>query len=179
MDLVFALVHTARLEVSDTAERSINSWKPEGFGWDVRKVRSVSKVNFLPLASMSAVLHSRWHRKQLEVKSEMPNLVARKLFTAEELRNSPSRGDGMSDVLEADYRRKTCLFIKAAGKALDLWVPGIRRRDTYMKITSQEYRSTRYFLNFCSLVQLVSRAVACVATVVLAVQLLCMRESFY
>lgn len=59
-------------------------------------------------------------KRLLKVTSEMPNLVARKLYTAEEIRNSPSRGDGMSDVLEADYRRKTCLFIKAAGKALDL-----------------------------------------------------------
>ncbi|CAM9477210.1 unnamed protein product, partial [Discosporangium mesarthrocarpum] len=37
-----------------------------------------------------------------------------------EIRNSPSRKDGISEVLEKEYRRKTCFFIKAAGKSLDL-----------------------------------------------------------
>lgn len=50
----------------------------------------------------------------------MPNLRATRLYTAEQIRNSPSRGDGVSEALENDYRRKTCLFIKAAGKELEL-----------------------------------------------------------
>ncbi|CAN0529275.1 unnamed protein product [Scytosiphon promiscuus] len=50
----------------------------------------------------------------------MPNLRTPRLYTGEEIRNSPSRADGISEVLENEYRRKTCLFIKAAGKALEL-----------------------------------------------------------
>lgn len=50
----------------------------------------------------------------------MPNLRATKLYTADQIRNSPSRKDGMSEALENDYRRKTGLFIKAAGKELEL-----------------------------------------------------------
>lgn len=50
----------------------------------------------------------------------MPNLLTSNLLTVEEIRNSPSRADGMSEAVENDYRRKTCLFIKAAGKELEL-----------------------------------------------------------
>lgn len=50
----------------------------------------------------------------------MPNLKATKLYTAEQIRNSPSRADGVSEALEKEYRRHTCLFIKAAGKELEL-----------------------------------------------------------
>ncbi len=50
----------------------------------------------------------------------MPNLRATKLYTAEQIRKSPSRGDGISESLENDYRRTTGLFIKAAGKGLEL-----------------------------------------------------------
>lgn len=50
----------------------------------------------------------------------MPNLRTAKLYTAEQIRNSPSRSDGVSEALEKDYRRKTCLFLKAAGKELEL-----------------------------------------------------------
>lgn len=49
-----------------------------------------------------------------------PNLLNSELYTVEQVRASPSRKHGISEVLEDDYRRKTCLFIKAAGKALDL-----------------------------------------------------------
>lgn len=43
-----------------------------------------------------------------------------KLYTADQVRDSPSRVDGITEVLEDAYRRKTCLFVKAAGKALEL-----------------------------------------------------------
>ncbi|CAM9211591.1 unnamed protein product, partial [Choristocarpus tenellus] len=43
-----------------------------------------------------------------------------KTYTKEQIRDSPSRKDGMSEVLEKEYRRKTCLFLKQAGKSLDL-----------------------------------------------------------
>jgi len=59
----------------------------------------------------------------------MPNLRITKLYTAEQIRNSPSRGDGISESLENDYRRTTCLFIKAAGKELELWV---KARDCWL-----------------------------------------------
>lgn len=56
------------------------------------------------------------------VNMKPPNLLngPSKLYTAEQVQNSPSRADGISEILEDDYRRKTCLFIKAAGKALKL-----------------------------------------------------------
>lgn len=56
------------------------------------------------------------------VNMKPPNLLngPSKLYMAEQVRNSPSRVDGISEVLEDDYRRKTCLFIKAAGNALKL-----------------------------------------------------------
>ena len=50
----------------------------------------------------------------------MPNLRTTKLYTSEQIRNSPSRADGVSEALEIEYRRKTCLFVKAAGKELEL-----------------------------------------------------------
>lgn len=50
----------------------------------------------------------------------MPGLLTSRLLSVQEIKNSPSRADGMSEVLENDYRRKTCLFIRAAGKALEL-----------------------------------------------------------
>lgn len=50
----------------------------------------------------------------------MSNLLTSKLITAQEIKNSPSRADGMSEVVENEYRRKTCLFIRAAGKTLEL-----------------------------------------------------------
>lgn len=50
----------------------------------------------------------------------MPSARAFKFYTTEEIRMSPSRKGGMAEVLENEYRRKTCLFIKAAGKALEL-----------------------------------------------------------
>lgn len=49
----------------------------------------------------------------------MPSLSS-KLYTAEEVRRSPSRLDDISEVVENDYRRKSCLFMKAAGKLLEL-----------------------------------------------------------
>lgn len=67
-------------------------------------------------------LSSHGHGQEVVVHSAtvMPNLRATKLYTSEQIRNSPSRGDGVSEALENDYRRKTCLFIKAAGKELEL-----------------------------------------------------------
>ncbi|CBN74652.1 Cycline T [Ectocarpus siliculosus] len=55
----------------------------------------------------------------------MPNLRATKLYTVDQIRNSPSRKDGVSEALENDYRRKTGLFIKAAGKELELPVDAV------------------------------------------------------
>ncbi|CAB1101714.1 unnamed protein product [Ectocarpus sp. CCAP 1310/34] len=55
----------------------------------------------------------------------MPNLRATKLYTMDQIRNSPSRKDGVSEALENDYRRTTGLFIKAAGKELELPVDAV------------------------------------------------------
>ncbi|CAM9869163.1 unnamed protein product, partial [Ectocarpus sp. 4 AP-2014] len=55
----------------------------------------------------------------------MPNLRATKLYTMDQIRNSPSRKDGISEALENDYRRKTGLFIKAAGRELELPVDAV------------------------------------------------------
>ncbi|CAN0137058.1 unnamed protein product [Pylaiella littoralis] len=55
----------------------------------------------------------------------MPNLRIAKLYSAEQIRNSPSRTDGVSEALENDYRRKTCLFLKAAGRELELPIDAV------------------------------------------------------
>jgi len=44
------------------------------------------------------------------------------VLTEEQLRNSPSRVDGVSEELEKSYGRKSCTFIKKLGEQLQVYV---------------------------------------------------------